>query len=332
MMKTLVMALPAAALLGATIASAQQAPGQLIRPMGEPGIPVGGGNYTWVRHGPEPAAMATFDAVMEGGNVNIRFEGAPVKGAPYSADAVTEIVQKLSDGNRIRRENRFKIYRDGEGRTRREESLSSVGPWSTDDEPRRMIFVTDPQAGVHLVIDPQQQTVRKMPMPHLAEIRNNVTLFQQGEVQVRQLHIQNAGPPDGHRWASEGAAVESLGTRVVEGVECEGTRRTAVIPAGQVGNEREIRIVSERWYSPELQTEVLTTRSDPRFGETTYRLTNVQRSEPLPTLFEAPAGYQVEEGANAKRLEELENHIELKLQDAHQEERQIEIHKQVQRQ
>ncbi|HEX8686715.1 MAG TPA: hypothetical protein VF654_09435, partial [Pyrinomonadaceae bacterium] len=58
-----------------------------------------------------------------------------------------------------------------------------------------------------------------------------------------------------------------------------------------IGNERAIQITSERWYSPELQVVVMTRHSDPRFGETTYRLTNVTRAEPDRSLFEVPAGY-----------------------------------------
>ncbi|MGC2238855.1 MAG: hypothetical protein WA584_22055 [Pyrinomonadaceae bacterium] len=43
-----------------------------------------------------------------------------VKGAPYSTEAVSESVQILADGNKITRSSTTKMYRDGEGRTRRE--------------------------------------------------------------------------------------------------------------------------------------------------------------------------------------------------------------------
>jgi hypothetical protein len=89
---------------------------------------------------------------------------------------------------------------------------------------------------------------------------------------------------------------EQLGTQSIEGVMAEGTRVTFTIPAGKIGNERPIVTVNERWYSPELQTIVLTKNSDPRMGETTYRLTNINRSEPDPSLFQVPADYTVDEG------------------------------------
>ena len=84
---------------------------------------------------------------------------------------------------------------------------------------------------------------------------------------------------------------EELGKQIIEGVEADGTRTTVTIPAGEIGNERPIEIVSERWYSPELQMVIMTKHSDPRSGETTYRLTNISRTEPAKSLFEVPADY-----------------------------------------
>ena len=92
----------------------------------------------------------------------------------------------------------------------------------------------------------------------------------------------------------DNARSESLGKQAIEGVDAEGTRKTIEIPAGEIGNERPIEIVFERWYSPELQVVVMTKHSDPRFGETTYRLTNINRSEPAGELFQVPADYTVQ--------------------------------------
>ena len=89
---------------------------------------------------------------------------------------------------------------------------------------------------------------------------------------------------------------ESLGTQSINGVNAEGTRITRTIPAGQIGNDKAIQIVFERWYSPDLQIVVKSTRIDPRFGTTTYTLTNVQRAEPAATLFTVPSDYTVKEG------------------------------------
>jgi hypothetical protein len=96
--------------------------------------------------------------------------------------------------------------------------------------------------------------------------------------------------------------VESLGTRTIEGVTAEGTRSAVTIPAGEIGNTLPIEVVDETWYSPELQIMVMTIHRDPRSGDTTYRLTNIDRSEPNRSLFEIPDDYTVEEGKMSPKL------------------------------
>jgi hypothetical protein len=104
-------------------------------------------------------------------------------------------------------------------------------------------------------------------------------------------------------WSGEGEVnMESLGRQTIEGVEAEGQRVTVTIQAGKIGNERPIVTVSERWYSPELRTVVFSKNSDPRMGETTYRLTNIDRSEPDPSLFQVPADYTIDEGGFGRKL------------------------------
>jgi hypothetical protein len=112
-------------------------------------------------------------------------------------------------------------------------------------------------------------------MPPGAEVNGNAFFFSSG--------------------AKSNAKKESLGKQVVEGVECVGSKEIATIPAGSVGNDRPIETVTERWYSPELQMEVLTKTTDPRFGETTYRLGNLVRAEQPKSLFEVPADYKLED-------------------------------------
>jgi hypothetical protein len=73
----------------------------------------------------------------------------------------------------------------------------------------------------------------------------------------------------------------------------QGTRMTSTIPAGAMGNERPIDIVTERWYSKDIDATVLERFFDPRFGETIYRLVNVVRGNPSPDLFQVPQGYEV---------------------------------------
>jgi hypothetical protein len=87
---------------------------------------------------------------------------------------------------------------------------------------------------------------------------------------------------------------ESLGTKTIEGIQVTGTRTTKTIPAGAIGNDKNLVITRETWYSPDLKLVIQSTQNDPRFGQTTYSLTNVQRAEPDATLFQIPAGYKVD--------------------------------------
>ena len=92
---------------------------------------------------------------------------------------------------------------------------------------------------------------------------------------------------------------ESLGTKTIEGIPVTGTRTTNTIPAGTIGNDRDLLLTRETWYSSDLKLVLESRQFDPRFGETTYSLTNLQRSEPDPSLFQIPAGYKTEQIALA---------------------------------
>src|SRR5262249_51399494 len=89
---------------------------------------------------------------------------------------------------------------------------------------------------------------------------------------------------------------EDLGNQTIGGIIAQGTRYTRTIPAGQIGNEKPITVVSETWFSPDLQMVVMKKHSDPRFGQTTYTLSNIQQKEPDASLFTVPADYTVRQG------------------------------------
>ena len=88
--------------------------------------------------------------------------GKVVKGAPYSAEAVTESVQTLADGNRIVRKNTAQVYRDSEGRTRREQTINILGHYAPAGEAPRTILINDPVSGEHFSLDPRHRTARKL--------------------------------------------------------------------------------------------------------------------------------------------------------------------------
>lgn len=215
------------------------------------------------------------------------FGGDPVKGAPYSAEAVTETTQVLADGNRVVQRRSAMQYRDGLGRERREETLAGA----------KMVIVSDPVANTNFTLNPQDRTIHIM--GGLVSGNGTVKLeirstsgaepANPGTIAVSSRMILPGQPP------SATIAAEPLGSQTVEGVVAEGTRQTHTIPAGQIGNQQPIQIVDEKWFSPELRITVMTRHSDPREGETVFRLTNIVRTEPDPSLFQVPPDYKIKE-------------------------------------
>ncbi|HEV8130655.1 MAG TPA: hypothetical protein VGQ81_05360 [Acidobacteriota bacterium] len=242
------------------------------------------------------------------------FDGNVVKGAPYQAQAVSEHVQTLSDGNRIYRNQATAVYRDGEGRTRRDQTVTAIGPWTSSAGEGQVVFINDPVAGFNYVLEVQNRTARKIPggffrdaaghsahaaVEHTAHAAAEHTAHVEGAVRSSVV-VTEGGAPAFHAMgrsfskpSTRAARKETLGKQVIEGLEAEGTRTVLTIPAGEIGNERAIEIVDERWYSPELQMVVMSKHSDPRMGEDTYRVTNIKRAEPDPSLFQVPSDYNV---------------------------------------
>lgn len=211
----------------------------------------------------------------------------PVKGAPYTAEAVTETTQVLADGNRIERRTTATIARDSNGRIRREQRGLVLGGFVIgNDVP--LITITDPATRTHVTLDREQRVAFRVQTPALVDASRGG-----GGPAAPGLSIGPARTPG----LRDGADVqtEQLGVRRIEGLQAEGTRTTMTIPTNAIGNQSPIRTVSERWFSPDLQVVVLTRRSDPRFGETVYRLVNIVRTEPAPELFKVPADYRIEE-------------------------------------
>jgi len=250
------------------------------------------------------------------------FDGKVVKGAPYSAQAITETARTLGDGNKVKNKTTASIYRDGEGRTRREQELGAVGPWAVSGEPQQTVFINDPMTGANYILDPRARTARKMPPLRISllpgdlsdkiGVGTNATAPRVSVTVEKDVFTAPVPPPPGEsRQIQEfrlnpgmkrGGTTESLGKQTIEGIEAEGTRTTMTIPAGEIGNEQPIQIVSERWYSPELQVIVMSKHNDPLVGETVYRLTNIVRGEPSRALFEVPADYTLKEGPTQTRV------------------------------
>jgi hypothetical protein len=244
--------------------------------------------------------------------------GHVTKGAPYSADATNESVQTLADGNRIATRSTTKVYRDSEGRTRTEQ---------TEPNGTQVVSISDPVSGTTYMLYPQTHTAYQNDAvivswttgegavrPHVTA-GASTTVIQRLDAEKKAAAgaaekgatigytiVEGVAAPGGatvafsqaRRPDARNVTREELGDQVVEGVTATGTRTTTVIAAGEIGNEQPIRIVSEQWLCKDLGILVMTKYSDPRSGETTYRVTNISRAEPDPSLFQVPSDYSMQ--------------------------------------
>lgn len=246
--------------------------------------------------------------------------GAPVQGSPYSATVVNESVQTLADGNRIVERSTGTTARDSQGRTRNDAALPAIGNMSAAGMPH-LAFIVDPVAEVSYTLNLDEKTAHSMsgkvvtsgsgkvmaaaPLPPLPQLSATIATAGGGLAGLPPLPPPAAGAMvmafKGHKedLAKEQAETktEDLGSQVIEGVNAHGVRSTRTIPAGEIGNEKPIDIVTEVWTSPDLKTIVLSKRSDPRTGEQTFQLTNVVRSEPDPSLFTVPSDFKTVDAA-----------------------------------
>jgi len=233
-----------------------------------------------IQAGPEGEFPPPFGERMELLGFGGMHGGKVVTGAPFSAVAVSETTQTLADGNHITRKTQTNVFRDSQGRIRKEITLAGFGPMASSEQPKSFVVINDPVGRETFMLHPEQKTAEKIERP-FARMNGTMDRAMKEKGELRQEEN------------SSNLKREDLGTQTFAGVTAQGTRVTKTIPAGQIGNEKAITIVREVWYSNDLQTVVMTKRNDPWSGETSYSLTNIQRAEPDAALFAVPADYTV---------------------------------------
>jgi hypothetical protein len=267
--------------------------------------------------------QAAVPAPVAGVAVGTTLRGplAPIKGAPYSATITNESVQTLADGNRIVQTSTGSTARDAQGRTRQDTILPTIGTLSAAEAPH-LVFIQDPVAETSYTLNLTDKTAQKIPMPPVAlaagmpgppeagsgaffvQMGTTTTMDAAGPTHIAATPVPGTmaapvGTMTFHKVLSEEQAqitTEDLGAQTIEGVVANGVRATRTIPAGQIGNEKPIVIVTEVWTSPDLKTIVSSKRSDPRMGEQTFRLTNLVRGEPDASLFGVPPDFKIVDG------------------------------------
>ena len=228
------------------------------------------------------ALPPSFDSAIR------RFDRGGIRDTAFSAEVQVERLWPLRDGGTTMRKSTYLIYRDSQGRTRRD-----LMPDQTNAAPRNSI-INDPVTSSTYFVDHRTNAVRKLPLATGKDVHSQPSVVQQS-IRGTAPGFVNFGAPNSQvvqPSVSRGQVMqkEQLGQREIGGVIAEGTRFVRTV---SLGNEKPFEITTEEWYSVELQTMVAITISDPRFGKSEYRLVNIVRGEPSKTLFEIPPGYKV---------------------------------------
>jgi hypothetical protein len=206
------------------------------------------------------------------------YSSVPHSNLPYSATFESKTVQTLADGTTISNSSKIKEARDSQGRT-----FHQVTSALQDGSERVMTFVNDPVSRTVTNWSSASNEAFVNHLPDPAEIRER----------AKSAPVKQQPPPQNGPRPSEQS--ENLGSKTIMGVVAEGIRETRTIPAGSQGNDRPLIIVTERWRSPDLGINLSTIRDDPRTGRSTQEVTEFDRGEPDPSLFQVPAGYTTKE-------------------------------------
>jgi len=257
---------------------------------------------------------------------------AVVKGAPYSADAITTVTQVLEDGTRIERTVSAKVYRDGVGRLRREQTVLGLASLAPAADGQRVVTIVDPVERVTITLDERTRTARRVPnlgfrlrsdtgpvfyaratstdqlRPYALRLERSSVAGDDAAAQASvleelrqladrlgQLPFEAQGRGGRGGGPTDRGTTTQLGTRQMEGQTVTGRRTTQTIPTGEIGNDRPIVVTDETWESEQLQVVVSLRHADPRTGTLEYRLTNIVLGEPAADLFTIPPGYTVVE-------------------------------------
>ncbi len=198
----------------------------------------------------------------------LRFGDKLIKDKPFSAEMQIEDTRRLFDGSTVTKKISGATFRDTAGRTRREQpiDIAGIGVMGVDNKPQMLVFINDFAARTQIFLDVNQRVARKTPLGN-------------GDIPDPKPRVD--------------AKTESLGEREIEGVRAVGTRETFEIPASQLGSSKPMQVVTEVWFSPDLQVIVMSRHLDPIAGEHVFKLVNIKRAEPSASFFEVPADYKV---------------------------------------
>jgi len=199
----------------------------------------------------------------------------PISGAPFSGSVQILSKEPLPDGTTRIRQTVNHIARNSAGVIHNETRLL-VTP-GFEGEPRLLSFhIYDPQTHLNTFLNPtthiaRQVFLRKPPTP---PVNSTPETFVPGA-------------------SAEKVVTQELGNQTVAGLLLQGTRKQRIVPAATSGTGHEVTITDDYWYSEELRVYLVIRHNDPRTGEQTVGIIDVQRGEPNPTMFQIPVDYKV---------------------------------------
>ena len=205
---------------------------------------------------------------------------ALVTGAPYSATETVSTVQTLATGNTITHQDVRQVYRDSQGRTRMERTITP--PAGSDKSAFTEIEISDPVAGYRYLLNSSTLTAIQMPLP-----RPRTATTSSSTITTPHTPPERPGVT---------VATADLGSRSVNGIAETGKQVTETIAAGTIGNAAAIIVTRTSWLATDLKVPVSIQTSDPRFGNVDMELTNISTAEPAATLFQVPSNYTIKTG------------------------------------
>jgi hypothetical protein len=227
------------------------------------------------------AILILIPAVMFGQRQEVpipRGQSGPVQGKPLSAVEVYRTTQVLADGTHVDNTNSSQFYRDEQGRMRSESPAH--------------VLIFDPVARVTYSLNTKQKTYYRDPMPARTAFEWIAAIGNGTHVDSTSDNLPgDPGASYAQRRNPSRQVTEEFPPQTINGVLGKGSRITITIPAGTFGNDRDVKVVNERWYSDDLKILLKSSNSDPRFGVTTYELTQIVQAPPNPALFQVPADY-----------------------------------------
>ncbi len=230
---------------------------------------------------PPPAAPSRTEALSAQSlpplyrGVEVHIPGifiTPVPNAPFTAKVQIVSQERLPDGSVRIRKTINHIARQSSGRIYNERR-ELVAP-GNEAEPRLIsAHIYDPSTRLSTFLNPRthiaQDIILKRPPSAPANAIPQPIAQKDPLLKEEELGEQPLGP-----------------------VTLRGIRRSRTVPAAASGTGKDVVIVDEYWYSPDLSIYMIIKHNDPRTGEQIVAVSEVERGEPDGAQFLVPATYK----------------------------------------